>query len=41
MYYTAKFQLKKIARATHQVSIGNFHVNLSKQRKDEIGDVAK
>ena len=34
-------RIKKIARVVNQVSIGNLHVNLDKQKRDEIGDVAE
>ena len=32
-------RINKIARVVNQVSIGNLHVNLDKQEKDEIGGV--
>jgi len=34
-------RIKQIAKVAKEVSIGNLNVNLSKQRKDEIGDVAE
>ena len=34
-------RIRKIAKVVHQVSIGNLHVNLDKQKRDEIGDVAE
>ncbi|BAY81390.1 sensor protein [Calothrix parasitica NIES-267] len=34
-------RIKKIARVVNQVSIGNLHVNLDKQKTDEIGNVAE